>query len=57
MGRLTGVETVTRTLTNVSRRAETYTPRVDLPGIDVTFEPATVTVPAGKGPRRDHVHA
>ena len=47
LGNLTGVETVTRTLTNVSGQSESYTPSVELPGIDVTFEPATVTVPAG----------
>ncbi len=47
LGSLTGVETVTRTLTNVSGQSETFTPSVDLPGIDVTFDPATVTVAAG----------
>jgi subtilisin family serine protease len=47
LGSLTGVETVTRTLTNVGSQSETYTPSVDLPGIDVTFDPATVTVAAG----------
>ena len=35
LGSLTGVETVTRTLTNVSGQSETYTPSVDLPGIEV----------------------
>jgi len=47
LGGLTGVETVTRTLKSVSAQAETYTPSVDLDGITVTFDPATVTVPAG----------
>ncbi|HET7689728.1 MAG TPA: S8 family peptidase [Nocardioidaceae bacterium] len=47
LGSLTGVETITRTLRSVSGQAETYTPSVDLDGISVTFEPATVTVPAG----------
>jgi subtilisin family serine protease len=47
LGSLTGVETVVRTLTNVSGQAETYTPSVDIDGITVKFDPATVTVPAG----------
>jgi plastocyanin len=47
LGSLTGVETVTRTMTNVSGQEETFTPSVELDGVDVTFEPATVTVPAG----------
>ncbi len=47
LGSLTGVETVVRTLTNVSDQAETYTPSVDIDGITVEFDPATVTVPAG----------
>ncbi len=47
LGALAGVETVTRTMTNVSGEAETYSPSVSLPGVAVTFSPATVTVPAG----------
>ncbi len=47
LGSLTGVETITRTMTNVSGAEETYTPSVDLAGIEVTFEPSSVTVPAG----------
>ncbi len=48
LGSLTGVETVTRTLTNVSDQAETYTPSADIDGITVSFDPATVTIPAGE---------
>jgi subtilisin family serine protease len=51
IGRLAGTETVTRTLTNVSRRTETYRPHVTLPGVTVSFEPARVRVPAGRRAR------
>ncbi len=47
IGRLTGTRSVTRTMTSVSRRAETYRPDVFLPGVSVTFQPAKVRVPAG----------
>lgn len=47
LGSLTGVETVVRTLTNVSDQSETYTPSVDIDGVTVTFDPATVTVAPG----------
>jgi plastocyanin len=47
LGSLTGVETVTRTLTNVSDQSETYTPSADIDGVTVEFDPATVTIPAG----------
>lgn len=48
LGSLTGVETVTRTLTNVSGQAETYTPTADIDGVTVSFDPASVTIPAGE---------
>ncbi|WP_322937866.1 S8 family peptidase [Nocardioides bizhenqiangii] len=48
LGSLTGVETVVRTLTNVSDQTETYTPSADIDGISVEFDPATVTIPAGE---------
>jgi subtilisin family serine protease len=47
IGRLTGTQTVTRTMTNVSRRTETYRPHVLLPGVKVSFKPAKVRVRAG----------
>jgi subtilisin family serine protease len=48
IGQLAGTQTVTRTLTNVSGETETYTPSADVDGVEVTFEPATVEVPAGE---------
>jgi hypothetical protein len=48
LGSLTGVETVVRTLTNVSDQEETFTPLVDIDGVTVAADPATVTIPAGE---------
>lgn len=48
LGSLAGVETVRRTLTNVSGSTETYTPTVDLPGIDVTSSHDSVTLESGE---------
>ncbi|MDQ3147424.1 MAG: hypothetical protein M3R01_10930 [Actinomycetota bacterium] len=48
LGALTGVRTVTRTVTNVGAADATYTARVEgLEGIDVEVEPALLSVPAG----------
>ncbi len=47
IGQLAGEQTVTRTVTNVSDTAETYTAEVEGDGIDVAVEPATFTVEAG----------
>jgi hypothetical protein len=47
VGRLVGTRTVTRTMTSVSPRTETYRPAANLPGISVTSAPARVRVPAG----------
>ena len=48
LGSPTGAETLVRTLNNVSGHTETYTPSADIDGISVSFDPATVTIPAGE---------
>ena len=49
IGDLTGVQTVTRTVTNVGRSRATYTASVDgMAGIDVTVSPAKFTIKPGK---------
>jgi hypothetical protein len=52
IGDLAGVQTVTRTVTNVGRSRATYTASVDgMAGIEVTVSPATFTVRPGKSAR------
>ena len=46
LGRLVSSRTVTRRLTNVTARTETYTPQVSIPDFTVTFSPTVITVPA-----------
>jgi putative cell wall-binding protein/subtilisin family serine protease len=48
IGDLAGVQTVTRTVTNVSGAEATFTAQVEAPaGLDVTVSPEALTVPAG----------
>ncbi|WP_109471061.1 cell wall-binding repeat-containing protein [Ornithinimicrobium cavernae] len=48
IGELAGVQTVTRTVTDVTGEGGTYTARVEAPeGLSITVEPATIVVPAG----------
>ena len=47
IGALSGRQTVTRTVTNVGRQAETYAVREDVAGVDVVAEPATFTIAPG----------
>jgi subtilisin family serine protease len=44
IGGLAGVETVTRTVTNVSGRSEGYRLRADVPGVDVAFSDRSFTL-------------
>ena len=48
IGALTGSQTVTRTVTNVSGNAETYAFSHDMVGIDVAANPSTFTVGPGE---------
>jgi subtilisin family serine protease len=47
IGAMAGTRTVTRTVTNVSGAAESYTVSETVPGIDIVATPATFTIPAG----------
>ncbi|WP_114906240.1 cell wall-binding repeat-containing protein [Ornithinimicrobium murale] len=48
IGELAGVQTVTRTVTDVTGEGGTYTAEVEAPeGLSVTVEPSTIEVPAG----------
>lgn len=47
IGDLAGSQTVTRTVTNVGGRAETYRVSASLPGLKVRVSPATFTIPRG----------
>ena len=47
IGALPGAQTITRTVTNVSKGAEQYTFSASVPGIDVVADPAFFTVHSG----------
>jgi len=48
VGQMAGTETVTRRVKNVGAAPATYTATADLPGVDVTVTPATLTLAPGE---------